>query len=76
MAIKNIIGSLGIIPRMLVKEYDRQKDKIGGLEDENAALRAQMVGAQGAAPGMKKGGKVKSASARADGIAIRGKTRA
>jgi hypothetical protein len=26
--------------------------------------------------GMKKGGKVKSASARADGIAIRGKTRA
>lgn len=27
-------------------------------------------------PGMKKGGKVKSASARADGIAIRGKTRA
>jgi hypothetical protein len=76
MAIKNIIGSLGIIPRMLVKEYDRQKDKIGGLEDENAALRAQMEGAQGAAPGMKKGGKVKSASARADGIAIRGKTRA
>ena len=28
------------------------------------------------APGMKKGGKVKSASARADGIAVRGKTRA
>jgi hypothetical protein len=27
-------------------------------------------------PGMKKGGKVKSASARADGIAIRGRTRA
>ena len=76
MAIKNVIGSLGIIPRMLVKEYDRQKDKMSGLEDENAALRAQIEGAQSAAPGMKKGGKVKSASARADGIAIRGKTRA
>jgi hypothetical protein len=32
--------------------------------------------AQPAATGMKKGGKVKSASARADGCAIRGKTRA
>ena len=31
---------------------------------------------QTSGPGMKKGGKVKSASARADGIAIRGKTRA
>ena len=34
------------------------------------------VDAMGNPTGMKKGGSVKSASARADGIAIRGKTRA
>ena len=34
------------------------------------------VDTMGSVTGMKKGGKVKSASARADGIAIRGKTRA
>jgi hypothetical protein len=55
-----------------------QEDRIKALEAEVAAGRkskeqAQME-AQGA--GMKKGGKVKSASARADGCCIRGKTRA
>ena len=41
-------------------------------EEEKRRMEEQAAAAQG----MKKGGKVKSASARADGIAIRGKTRA
>jgi hypothetical protein len=42
------------------------------LNDEQKKLLAQ----QKMQKGMKKGGKVKSASARADGCCIRGKTRA
>jgi hypothetical protein len=48
-------------------------------KDEEEERRAQEQAAAeqaAAAQGMKKGGKVKSASARADGCAIRGKTRA
>ena len=66
---------------LLKKEYTRQKDKIGGLEDEVAALRAEQEAAAAAKSGMKKGGRVKkmaaggSASKRADGCAQRGKTR-
>lgn len=74
MALKDIIGSMGIIPHLLVKEYDRKEDKINSLEDQNAAL--MKLQEQGSKPsGMKKGGKVSSASKRADGIAKRGKTR-
>ena len=78
MALKDIIAAGGAVPYLLSRmdNSKKLKEKIGGLEEDNAALRAQMEGTQGAAPGMKKGGKVKSASARADGIAIRGKTRA
>ncbi len=43
---------------------------------EKAKYRRGHVPTNEALYGMKKGGKVKSASARADGIAIRGKTRA
>lgn len=50
------------------------------LEDREEKKRreAEMAGGAPAVPqpGMKKGGKVSSASKRADGIAIRGKTRA
>jgi hypothetical protein len=58
-----------------------QDEKIKALEAEVAAGRktreqAQMEATQKANQGMKKGGKVSSASKRADGIAIRGKTRA
>ena len=45
----------------------------------NPAMASNVGGmgaGMGAGMGMKKGGKAKSASARADGIAIRGKTRA
>jgi hypothetical protein len=59
----------------------KQDEKIASLEAEVAAGRktreqAQMEATQKANQGMKKGGKVSSASKRADGIAIRGKTRA
>ena len=59
---------LGLLPGLLYK--DRYKDKEEEKEEERKAQR------QAATQGMKKGGKVSSASKRADGIAIRGKTRA
>ena len=51
-----------------------QDEKIAALEAEVAAGRKTKQQAQ-AEVGMKKGGKVSSASKRADGIAIKGKTR-
>jgi hypothetical protein len=57
---------------MLVKVTRR---KIKALEAEVAAGRKTKEQAEMEA-GMKKGGKVSSASKRADGCAIRGKTRA
>jgi hypothetical protein len=65
-------GMLGLGARMIASEaQDREERK--RLEAEMAA--AGVAPAPGT-PTMKKGGKVKSASARADGCAIRGKTRA
>jgi len=52
-----------------------QDEKIKALEAEVAAGRKTREQAQMEA-GMKKGGKVSSASKRADGCAIRGRTRA
>ena len=60
----------GFIPGLLYR--DRYKD----AEEERQRQEAEAAAAASAQKGMKKGGKVKSASARADGIAIRGKTRA
>ena len=74
--LRDIAKNLGIIPRLLARRDEKQSNELDRLMGENEALRGQMEGAQGAPTGMKKGGKVKSASARADGIAIRGKTRA
>jgi hypothetical protein len=73
MELKDLVnyGPFGVLPRMAVKEYDKQKEEEKRRMEEQAA--AEQAAAQS---GMKKGGKVKSASARADGIAIRGKTRA
>lgn len=51
-----------------------QNEKIAALEAEVAAGRKTKQQAQ-AEVGMKKGGKVSSASKRADGCAVRGKTR-
>ncbi len=77
MELKDIVnyGPFGVLPRMAVKEYDRQKGKD---EEEKRRMEEQAAAEQAAAQGgMKKGGKVKlsSASKRADGCATRGKTR-
>jgi len=84
MALKDIAGSLGVLPRLAVKEYEnRKQDK---MEAEEMLRAQEQAAAEQAAAGggMKKGGKVKkmakggsvgSASKRADGIATRGKTR-
>jgi hypothetical protein len=61
---------------MVTGSGDKERDeKIKALEAEVAAGRKTKAQAQTEA-GMRKGGKVKSASARADGCCIRGKTRA
>ena len=63
---------LGVITGDANKERD---EKIKALEAEVAAGRKTKEQAK-TEMGMKKGGKVSSASKRADGCAIRGKTRA
>jgi hypothetical protein len=61
---------------MITGEDDKKRDeKIKALEADVAAGRKTKQQAQTEVE-MKKGGKVKSASARADGCCIRGKTRA
>jgi uncharacterized protein YjcR len=84
MELKDIAGSLGVLPRLAVKKYeDRKQDK---MEAEEMLRAQEQAAAEQAAAGggMKKGGKVKkmakggsvgSASKRADGVATRGKTR-
>jgi hypothetical protein len=66
-------GMLGLGARMIASNAQER--------DEEKKRKAEEAAAAGAAPApgtptMKKGGSVKSASARADGCAIRGKTRA
>lgn len=59
---------LGVLPGALYKDYYEDK------EEEKQRKGAEAM-TSSPAPAMKKGGKVKSASARADGIAKRGKTK-
>ena len=85
MGVKNLkaIGFGAAMPterdqlfNMVTGSGNKERDeKIKALEAEVAAGRKTKAQAQTEA-GMKKGGKVSSASKRADGIAIRGKTRA
>ncbi len=76
MAITDIAKNLGIIPRMMAKAYEDKKDTISSLTGENEALKSQIEAQkENQSKGMKKGGKVSSASKRADGCAQRGKTR-
>ena len=63
---------LGVISGSTNKDQD---EKIKALEAEVAAGRKTKEQAK-TEMGMKKGGKVSSASKRADGCAVRGKTRA
>jgi hypothetical protein len=59
--------AVGLLPGLMYKDYKKNKA-------EEEAEKAKGMPA-GAVPGMKKGGKVASASKRADGIAKKGKTR-
>jgi hypothetical protein len=59
-------GLGGIVPTMLSEERRKKKDGTPMTKEEESAAGAT---------GMKKGGKVSSASKRADGCAIRGRTR-
>ena len=79
------VGSLQAIPGVsdainsFVDNTTGEKDeKIKKLEAEVAAGRKtkEQAEMEAKSTGMKKGGKVSSASKRADGIAIRGRTRA
>lgn len=54
----------------------REEQERNAAAEEQANVERQAQVRQQIASGMKKGGKVKSASARADGCCIRGKTRA
>ena len=64
----------GLLPMMMAKDYKKQQAEEAKAKEEAEALKAEQAAyanSTGAQP-MKKGG---SASARADGIAQRGKTR-
>ena len=89
MALRDIVGSLGVIPRMLARRDQEKSDEISRLRSENEAAR-KMAGDSSNSGSMsldatapqplitkKKGGKVKmsSASKRADGCAKKGKTK-
>ena len=77
MGIKNIIGKLGLLPRLAMDAYDKEHDKAEALKAENEmykADQARLVG-MNRLMGKKKGGMVGSASKRADGCATKGKTR-
>jgi len=69
-----------VIPKIL--DNLSGDNKVAELEKEKEDYKEQLKKMQAAqegkqqSTGMKKGGKVSSASKRADGIAIRGKTRA
>ena len=89
MAFKDVLKAVSPLAMAAGKNPDmlRGLGLVGGyaankLEDREERKRreAEMAAAGGAPavpqPGMKKGGKVSSASKRADGCAIRGKTRA
>ena len=57
---------------MINPDEDAKREEMRRIAQEEMSNNKKPA----AASGMKKGGKVKSASARADGCAIRGKTRA
>jgi hypothetical protein len=66
---KGMFGNaVGLLPAIA---KDMRDDK---AEEKKKAAMAAQTGAP-AQPGMKKGGSVSSASKRADGIAVKGKTR-
>ena len=68
--VKGVMGGVG---NVLGPIQDRMQGRPGRSEDEMSELTREI--ARGMGRGMKSGGKVSSASKRADGCAIKGKTR-
>jgi hypothetical protein len=69
----NLLRGMGLIGNIAANKLDDREEK----KRREAEAAAAGVQPQGAAPmPMKKGGKVSSASKRADGCCIRGKTKA
>ena len=81
MGIKNIIGNLGLLPRLAMDAYDKEHDKAEAAEKESAMYKDAFMNTKNAYQQpqplvtRKKGGMVGSASKRADGCAQRGKTK-
>jgi len=74
-------GAFGIAQKAIDKLTDTSDTdaRMASLEKNNEDYKKQLAAMQQANAGqtkMKKGGKVKSASARADGCCVKGKTRA
>jgi hypothetical protein len=67
-------GLLGLVPRMIASKA-QEKDEEKKRREAEAVATGVMPAPGVPQPGMKKGGKVSSASKRADGCAQRGKTR-
>lgn len=66
-----LLNAFGLVGNIAANKLENREEE----KQRQAALAAQ-AGQQGPAPTpMKKGGKVSSASKRADGIAIKGKTK-
>jgi len=69
-------GVMGIAPMLISRNAaEKDKEKQERMRQEREAEEAQAMQDAQAKKGMKKGGKVSTASSRADGIAQRGKTR-
>ena len=69
----NLLRGMGLVGNIAANKLDDREDK----KRREAEMAGMVPGQGGAAPmPMKKGGKVGSASKRADGCCIRGKTRA
>ena len=90
MSFKNLLGTLsplygamsgeGAMGKMLnpaeAKRIADEENARNAAAAEQMNVERQAAAAAAAKSGMKKGGKVRTASQRADGCAIRGKTRA
>jgi hypothetical protein len=69
-------GVGGVLPMMIARNaYEGKEEETKRKEAEAAANNVAPTQETAPAQGMKKGGKVSSASKRADGIAIKGKTK-
>jgi hypothetical protein len=66
----------GLDVRKRKRKLDLEAGADAGLEGALEGQSLSRAGLKGGLGGMKKGGKVSSASKRADGCAVRGKTRA